>query len=249
MIHRDKKKKCLTRRGFTCSFWHGMGVWVGAFIAFISPSLFLAQMGSKKRAKSAREDDASQHGSTTEELGAGPSQRGEWAKFPWCLAHPPTRCSCRPPSCVCVCVCVSPDVLTVMVGPRLCSQASTHAAAKGASTNKTTLRLRKWGRPTMGRRQRSNTRVSDQHAHCQARTSRCSLAVVNVLTVAVSPCWRIFTGRGRKRAKGPSAGEDGASSEDEETPKKKTRRVQREHHPSSHIHTHAVDTGACTLAP
>lgn len=60
----------------------------------------------------------------------------------------------------CVCVCVSPDVLTVMVGPRLCSQASTHAAAKGASTNKTTLRLRKWGRPTMGRRQRSNTRVS-----------------------------------------------------------------------------------------
>ena len=65
-----------------------MGVWVGAFIAFISPSLFLAQMGSKKRAKSAREDDASQHGSTTEELGAGPSQRGERAKFPRCLAHP-----------------------------------------------------------------------------------------------------------------------------------------------------------------
>lgn len=154
MIHRDKKKKCLTRRGFTCSFWHGMGVWVGAFIAFISPSLFLAQMGSKKRAKSAREDDASQHGSTTEELGAGPSQRGERAKFPPCLAPLGALVA------LCVCVCVSPDVLTVMVGPRLCSQASTHAAAKGASTNKTTLRLRKWGRPTMGRRQRSNTRVS-----------------------------------------------------------------------------------------
>jgi hypothetical protein len=176
---------------------------------------------------------------------SGQNSLGVWHTHPLgALVALPRVCVC-----VCVCVCVSPDVLTVMVGPRLCSQASTHAAAKGASTNKTTLRLRKWGRPTMGRRQRSNTRVSDQHAHCQARTSRCSLAVVNVLTVAVSPCWRIFTGRGRKRAKGPSAGEDGASSEDEETPKKKTRRVQREHHPSSHIHTHAVDTGACTLAP